>query len=65
MHRFYIPNMTCGGCAKSVTQALLSIDAQAHIETDPAARQVKVDSAMDENDFLAALREAGYPARED
>ena len=26
MLRFYIPNMTCGGCAKSVTKALLSVD---------------------------------------
>ena len=31
MHRFYIPNMTCGGCAKSVTKALLSVDPQARI----------------------------------
>ena len=35
MHRFYIPNMTCGGCARSVTKALLSVDPQARIETDP------------------------------
>ncbi|MBI3311698.1 heavy-metal-associated domain-containing protein [Serratia quinivorans] len=65
MHSFYIPNMTCGGCAKSVTLALQSIDPQAQIATDPAARQVQVDSAQDESDFLAVLREAGYPARED
>ncbi|CAI2427333.1 Copper chaperone [Serratia liquefaciens] len=65
MHSFYIPNMTCGGCAKSVTKALHSVDPQAQIETDPAARQVQVDSTLDESDFLAVLREAGYPARKD
>lgn len=32
MLRFYIPNMTCGGCASSVTKALLSVDPQAVIE---------------------------------
>ncbi|HSP31409.1 MAG TPA: heavy-metal-associated domain-containing protein [Halomonas sp.] len=61
MLHFDIPSMTCGGCAKSVTKALLSVDPQARIETDPPMRKVRVDSALDESAFLAALREAGYP----
>jgi copper chaperone len=61
MLRFYIPNMTCGGCAKAVTKALLSVDPQARIETDPPAREVRVDSALEESAFLAVLGEAGYP----
>ena len=61
MLRFYIPNMTCGGCAKSVTKALLSVDPQARIETDPPTREVRVESTMDESAFLAVLDEAGYP----
>lgn len=61
MLRFHIPNMTCGGCAKSVTQALLSVDPQALIETDPPSREVRVHSAVDETTFLAVLDEAGYP----
>jgi copper chaperone CopZ len=60
MLRFYIPNMTCGSCAKSVTKALLSVDPQARIETVPSAREVRVDSALDESAFLVALSEAGY-----
>lgn len=64
MHRFYIPNMTCGGCAKSVTKALLSVDPQAGIETDAPGRQVRVDSAVDESAFLAALSAAGYPDKQ-
>src|SRR5690606_10614876 len=62
--RFYIPNMSCGGCAKSVTKALLSVDPQARIETDPPAREVRVDSALDESAFLAVLSEAGYPDKQ-
>ena len=61
MLRFHIPNMTCGGCAKSVKKALLSVDPQARIETDPPTRQVRVDSDMDGGAFLSALSEAGYP----
>ena len=62
MLRFHIPKMTCGGCAKSVTKALLSVDPQARIETDPPTREVRVDSAFEESVFLAVLSEAGYPA---
>jgi copper chaperone len=61
MLRFYIPNMTCNGCAKSVTKALLSVDPHARIETDPPAREVRVDSALDKRAFIAVLDEAGYP----
>lgn len=64
MLRFYIPNMTCGGCAKSVAKALLSVDPQAHIETDPPEREVRVVSALYESAFVAALSEAGYPAKQ-
>jgi copper chaperone len=56
--------MTCAGCAKSVTSALLSIDPQARIETDPPAREVRVESVLDESAFLVALSEAGYPDKQ-
>lgn len=65
MYHFNIPNMTCGGCAKSVTKALLSVDPQARIETDPPTREVRVDSSADESALLAVLSEAGYPESRD
>ncbi|MGE7955616.1 heavy-metal-associated domain-containing protein [Pseudomonas sp. NPDC089530] len=61
MLRFHIPNMTCGGCAKSVTRALLSVDPQARIETDPPTREVRVESTLDANALRSVLSEAGYP----
>ncbi|MCL5426859.1 MAG: heavy-metal-associated domain-containing protein [Gammaproteobacteria bacterium] len=64
MLQFYIPNMTCGGCANSVTKALLSVDPEARIETDPPERKVQVDSTLDESAFLEALSEAGYPDKQ-
>ncbi len=33
-----IENMTCGGCAKSVTKAIQSVDPTARVETNPEAR---------------------------
>ncbi|KFK95927.1 heavy-metal-associated domain-containing protein [Serratia sp. Ag2] len=61
MFSFYIPNMTCGGCAKSVTKALLSVDPDARIETDPRTHEVRVDSTVEESSFLDVLSDSGYP----
>ncbi|AUU07999.1 copper chaperone [Serratia marcescens] len=64
MIRFHIPAMTCGGCASSVTRALLNVDPQARIQTDPARREVFIDSALQSDAFGAALDEAGFPPSE-
>ncbi|ACL62902.1 heavy-metal-associated domain-containing protein [Methylobacterium nodulans] len=64
MYHFNIPDMTCGGCARSVTKALQSVDANARIDTDPAKREVRVESSADEAAFRAVLMQAGYPADE-
>jgi copper chaperone len=57
-----IENMTCGGCAKSVTKAIQSVDPNAGIETNPAARTVKVETTATSAALQKALEEAGYPA---
>lgn len=64
MYLFNIPKMTCGGCAMSVTKALQGVDAKARIDTNPAKREVSVESSVDEATLRAALRQAGYPADE-
>ena len=62
MLRFHLPNMTCGGCARSVTKAIQSVDSAALIETDPVAREVRIKSAADQQVLIAALTDAGFPA---
>lgn len=57
-----IENMTCGGCAKSVTKAIQSVDPNAKIETDPAARTVKIETSASSAVLQQVLEEAGYPA---
>lgn len=57
-----VEGMTCGGCAKSVTKAIQSIDPGAKIETDPAARTVKVETTATQAAVCEVLAEAGYPA---
>ena len=62
MLRFQIPNMTCGGCAKSVTRILQSIDPKARVETYPPLHEVHVETTANESVLLTVLKEAGYPA---
>jgi copper chaperone len=60
--QFHIEAMTCGGCARSVTKAVQSVDPAAQIETDPATRKVVVTSRRPRSEIEAVLAEAGYPA---
>ncbi len=57
-----IKNMTCGGCAKSVTKAIQSVDPIARVETNPEARAVKVETTATAGAIQQVLEEAGYPA---
>ena len=60
--RFHIENMSCSGCARSVTRAIQSVDPAATVEADPSSRSVTVQSETAPEAFLPALKEAGYPA---
>jgi len=42
--QFQIDNMTCGGCANSVTKAIHSVDPQAKVEIDLPQKRVTVES---------------------
>lgn len=62
--QFYVDNMTCGGCARSVTKAIKSVDANAEVMTDAPSRRVQVTSSVPQEQLETALREAGYPPRQ-
>lgn len=60
--RFRIENMTCGGCARSVTKAIQSIDPHAEVSANVEARLVDVDSRESAAGVVAVLSAAGFPA---
>ena len=62
--QFHVENMTCGGCACSVTKAIQLADPAAQIKTDPASRKVLVTSSRSRAELESVLAEAGYPASE-
>ena len=61
--QFHIDNMTCGGCAKSVTKAIQSVDPEAKVDIDLGRQVVRVTSSADEAAIVARLNDAGYPPR--
>ena len=58
--QFHIENMTCGGCARSVTKAIQSVDPAAEVNVDPDARTVDVKSSASRDRLVSALTEVGY-----
>lgn len=63
--QFHIQNMTCFGCARSVTAAIQSVDKAAVVKADPENRKVDVETSAARAEIEAVLAEAGYPARQD
>jgi copper chaperone len=57
---FGIPNMRCGGCARSVTAALRGVDPAAEVRVDMERREVTVEGGADPDALACALREAGF-----
>ena len=43
--QFHIENMTCFGCARSVTKAIQSVDKAAVIKADPENRKIEVETS--------------------
>ena len=58
--RIYIKDMTCGGCARSVTKAIESVDPKANVAIDLDNRKVDIVSERPAVEFERALANAGY-----
>jgi len=61
--QFQIDNMACGGCARSVTKAIHSVDPQAKVDIDLNLKRVTVESGADQSAVAALLQDAGFPPR--
>ena len=60
MIKFNVNGMTCGGCARAVTNAVQQVDPAASVDVDLAAQTVSVESSADAAQIKAAIEEAGY-----
>ncbi len=61
MPTYRIDDMTCGHCARAITQAVRSADPPADVHIDLARHLVRVDSTrIDDATIVAAIEQAGY-----
>lgn len=58
--RFHIDNMTCGGCVRSVTKAIQSVDPVAEVNADPATHKVEVVTTAPRAKLEAVLADVGF-----
>ena len=56
---YTVNGMTCGGCAKSVSNAIADAVPGAHVEVDLDAKAVTVDG-VDEGTVKQAVEDAGF-----
>jgi copper chaperone len=60
MLAFQVNGMTCGGCARAVTNAVKTVDEAATVQVDLASKRVTVESSADAANLQSAIGEAGY-----
>ncbi len=58
-----VPDMTCGGCAKAVTNIVKTANPAAAVDIDVATKKVTISNADDENAIREALADGGFPAQ--
>ena len=58
--QFHIENMTCGGCVRSVTKAIQSVDPGAQVSADPATHKVDVTTTAPREKLQAVLADVGF-----
>lgn len=56
-----IQNMTCGGCARSVTATIKELDPAAQVNIDIASKIVDVETKLNIDQVTQALTEDGFP----
>lgn len=57
-----VPDMTCGHCRASVTDALSRLSGADKVEVDLTAKTVHVEGPASPDDLIRALDAIGFPA---
>ncbi|KAF7598320.1 MAG: hypothetical protein CGU28_12655 [Candidatus Dactylopiibacterium carminicum] len=60
MYEFTVPDIHCGGCAKTVTRVLGELDPAAVVDIDVEKKHVSVRTAQPREAVVARLTEAGF-----
>ena len=60
MYELQVEGMTCGGCVRSVTKSVQSVDSNARVEVDLPSRKVRVETQASLDAVKSAISDAGY-----
>jgi copper chaperone len=58
--KFEVKDMSCGGCANSITRAVTSVGPDAILDIDVATRIVKIDSDLSLERLSSVIEAAGF-----
>ncbi len=58
--KFEVKDMSCGGCANSITRAVTNVDPAATLDIDVTAKIVNIDSALPPERLAAVIEAAGF-----
>jgi copper chaperone len=58
--RYKVDGMTCGGCAGSVTRAIMAVEPNAKVEVDVQKGIVSVEGVDDDETVGQAVADAGF-----
>jgi copper chaperone len=61
MYELQVEGMTCGGCARSVTRSVQTVDSNAKVDVDLKAKKVRIDTSANLDAVASAIKDAGYP----
>jgi copper chaperone len=61
-YTFKVEDMTCGGCAASIKQAVAHVPGVSNVDADPFSKDVLVNTSADvsRETIVAAINGAGY-----
>jgi copper chaperone len=60
MYELQVEGMTCGGCVRSVTKSVQSVDSNAKVDVDLQSKKVRVDTQASLEAVTSAINDAGY-----
>ncbi|MCT4654691.1 MAG: heavy-metal-associated domain-containing protein [Cohaesibacter sp.] len=57
-----VQEMACGGCVKSIREAIEAKDAAAKVDGNLEAAQITVETSLSAEDVRQTIEELGFPA---
>ena len=57
---FTVPDMDCGGCVRSITEAIHQLDATAKVDANLDSKDVSITGNADAKAYASAIEDAGF-----